>query len=77
MPSAQEALGHNTCAIHELRAKGALAICPVLETYETRICFLASDRFHLIAEEPRAAYNYACKAWPETVRLDFPSHFVP
>jgi integrase len=32
---AQEALGHNSCAVHEAYAKGALVIVPPLEAYET------------------------------------------
>src|SRR5437667_7126430 len=31
---AQEALGHNSCAVHEAYAKGALVILPALEEYE-------------------------------------------
>jgi integrase len=32
---AQEALGHNSCAVHEAYAKGAFVICPPLDTYES------------------------------------------
>src|SRR5439155_8164904 len=31
---AQEALGHNSCAVHEAYAKGALVILPALDDYE-------------------------------------------
>jgi integrase len=31
---AQEALGHNSCAVHEAYAKGALVILPALDEYE-------------------------------------------
>src|SRR5215470_12329952 len=31
---AQEALGHNSCAIHEAYAKGALVVLPALDNYE-------------------------------------------
>jgi integrase len=31
---AQEPLGHNSCAVHEAYAKGALVILPALEDYE-------------------------------------------
>src|SRR4029434_10684003 len=31
---AQEALGHDSCAVHEAYAKGALVILPALEEYE-------------------------------------------
>jgi len=39
---AQNALGHNSRAVHELYAKGAEAICPSLETYESKIIPLAA-----------------------------------
>jgi integrase len=32
---AQEALGHNSRAVHEAYAKGAVVICPALDKYET------------------------------------------
>jgi integrase len=31
---AQEALGHNSCAVHEAYARGALVILPALDEYE-------------------------------------------
>src|SRR4030095_11580015 len=34
---AQNALGHNSRAVHEAYARGALAVCPPLESYEMQI----------------------------------------
>jgi integrase len=31
---AQEALGHNSCAVHEAYAKAAFVVCPALDEYE-------------------------------------------
>ena len=34
---AQEALGHDSRAVHEAYAKGALVVCPALDDYETAL----------------------------------------
>jgi integrase len=33
---AQEALGHNSCAVHEVYARGAFIVLPALDEYEQR-----------------------------------------
>jgi integrase len=51
---AQEALGHNNCAVHEAYARGALVILPPLDDYEK---IQSSRILKLVPEQPKFAIS--------------------